>query len=1085
MTKIEKLLASIKQIFEAKDNEESSFKSLLNLLEKRNLYNYFNTDENLIPVVSSNELLDKANLLVALLELVLENPNFNEIKEQERNLLLQELYKSTSFIYEGLISNFSTDTNKNLEQIEILVMYAMLAYLADKQPVSDVVVKKYFDNFSDIDHQLNHIDDVISQLEINVYITIILLLINLKNYNGLLFLNDRIDKCTILLDKAQKIELEKQEIDIQNSLKITAIGNIIYLTKKVKEYLFNGKIEDESSQDVSSLIKVYSYNALHLLNSETIKMKLISHLLQYTYQKVVGNSIWKIAEKSPMIREFIEYNLSENGNFIYSLLPSQRKGISDVLTPKKSIIITMPTSAGKSFLAEMQILFSLHNYRTDKFAPTVCYIVPTNALMEQVKRDLKENFKKFEFNIETVLPFYDIDEIEEEILNRKHIDILISTPEKLESLVRGNHPSISNMRLVIMDEAHNISDAVRGSKFELVLAAIKQKFSNAHFLLLSPFISNAKELGSWLAESENESTIVSVEWAPTNQYIGANILNSRKDEAKIEFYKSSRNMIMTNDIEIKLRTNPRIMREKLECGSIDDTVKLAVLLEDFLTQKGHILVICRGGGVAKKNATLITRYFLTEEKIHDISSNSDVDRVLQLIKLELGEEDDLYFCVKHGICYHHSALSNLVKDGIEELIRKGYMKITFSTTTLAQGMNFPISSVIYSSTTLGGGSDLKEMTSSDFWNIAGRAGRAYKEKEGYIVILYAGSAKKTREKTKNYIKSDLETVVSSLNFFFKGNNQIELDYNFLQDPKNGPILNLIQYINHILNISYDYNLTVTDLTKIRTILNDSYLSHSLDKELGFIEAQRKINSFVTQYVKHTQDVKKEDLKNADKLGISDVSYSKVKSMIGAFIHSCKDNDDINFKVSKVILENKNIDRLAEIISIISRIPEIKVEMKGTGNFDSGNVARLLLGWVHGENVRTIASSIKRENQPLSDVIELCNKYLNSKMKSYMPWGINVYQELSYDLDTDNAKMLPSYIYYGVSDKKSVLVSKMGVPRFAVKSVLSFLESKNVDISVANFDHVKNLIKEIPGHAYKVNGVDSNVVKRFVDSKVED
>ena len=57
---------------------------------------------------------------------------------------------------------------------------------------------------------------------------------------------------------------------------------------------------------------------------------------------------------------------------------------------------------------------------------------------------------------------------------REHIDILISTPEKLEALVRQNHPAIQNTRLVIMDEAHNLGDKSRGSKFELVLSSISK-----------------------------------------------------------------------------------------------------------------------------------------------------------------------------------------------------------------------------------------------------------------------------------------------------------------------------------------------------------------------------------------------------------------------------------------------------------------------------------------------------------------------------------------------------------------------------------------------------------------------------------
>ena len=98
-----------------------------------------------------------------------------------------------------------------------------------------------------------------------------------------------------------------------------------------------------------------------------------------------------------------------------------------------------------------------------------------------------------------------------------------------------------------------------------------------------------------------------------------------------------------------------------------------------------------------------------------------------------------------------------------------------------------------------------------------------------------------------------------------------------------------------------------------------------------------------------------------------------------------------------------------------------------------------MGWVNGDKVKDIAHSIKRDGQSDEEVISLCNRYLNSQMKSYMPWGINIYQAISFDLQSERAQMLPSFIYYGVSSKEAVIVSKLGVPRFAVANVLKRFE----------------------------------------------
>lgn len=1079
MNNLQATMGKIKSIFNISEENMSSLNAMLRDIEITRINDRFNrmNDDS---AFSNIDMLSKTNLLNAMTEIILENPSMNEISNSERKDLLKILCETNSSIYEQLMK---TDKLQSLEKISVVAMYGMLSYLADKQTISNIMIEQFNAEINTSKEKLDELE-IIEKLEFATLYLVVLMLSNIKNYDGLTSLTSSIKGAQEYLEEAQNIELQKEDFNIRNGLKISAYGNIIYLVEILKEYLFTGKVGAEKNQDIYTLIDMYSYNAFYLLENEEIELKLIGHLIKYAFTQVAENSIWNIAEKSPKIRTFIENNLSDGERFLYSLLPSQRDVIADVLTPKKSIIVSMPTSSGKSLLAEMQILFSLHNYGTEKFKPTVCYVVPTNALIEQVKRDLAHDFKIFDFNIETALPYYEVDEIEEEILSRAHIDILVSTPEKLESLVRQNHDSIKNTRLVIMDEAHNIGDKSRGSKFELLLAAIKQNLSEANFMLLSPFISNAEEIAEWLADTKRNSAVLSMEWAPTRQYVGCNLLRKAKQESVLEFYRTARNQIHTDDVEVLLRLDPHDVKETLGSDSINNSVKECVILNDFIEQDGNILVLCAGAGIAKNLTRDVTQFFVGNQKLKDLCDDYEINKAMEVIKLEVGGDSLLYHSLRYGVCYHHSGLSSLVKDTIEGLIRNNKIKIIFATTTLAQGMNFPINTVIFDSVKFRG-SNARDINNAEFWNIAGRAGRAYKDKEGYIIVSSMGSQKSTREITKKYIKCELEDIMSSLNAYFKDSNQIILDYQHLKNPDQAPILNLIQYINHILNISYDYNIDSKDLTKIRSILNESFLYHNLDKQEGYVKAQMKLNSFVAKYVNHVNSKKKADLEKADELGISDISYSKVKSMIGAFILDLKERGDGDYFASKIILESKNVERLSEIITIIARIPELNIAMLGQGNLDSESIARLLIGWVHGERVFDIANHIKRENQPIEIVVEMCNKYLNSQMKSYMPWGMNIYQEISYDVSTENAKLLPSFIYYGVSDKESVILSKVGVPRFAINNVRDALrkKEKNLEINIKNIENIRNMILSIGASEYRINDVSSEIVKAIVNDKV--
>ena len=161
-------------------------------------------------------------------------------------------------------------------------------------------------------------------------------------------------------------------------------------------------------------------------------------------------------------------------------------------------------------------------------------------------------------------------------------------------------------------------------------------------------------------------------------------------------------------------------------------------------------------------------------------------------------------------------------------------------------------------------------------------------------------------------------------------------------------------------------------------------------------------------------------------------------------------------------------------------------MLGQGKLDPENIAKLLMGWVNGDKVRDIAKEIKRPGQSDEDAISLCNRYLNSQMKSYMPWGINIYQAVSFDLQTENAQMLPSYIYYGVSSKEAVIVSKLGVPRFAVDNVLNILKTEysSVDISVANYKEVKAVIEKISSQQLKIENVSGEIIKNIIKNRMK-
>lgn len=1037
--------------------------------------------------LNSNEVTDvklKADAIDTLLTVISNNPRLEqELKNENGNISL--LKNLNNYAYETYRTYFLNNKfSENLEALSTLVLVSFYGLLADKTTLVDLFIQKQLVTFKT---DILKDDYSVDGLEFSTYLLILHLLKRIKNSDEENIVQSLFDHTDQIIKKIQ--ESDPNKLGLTSSFKIGALANLVYLLGCVKQYLFTGITDD----NIQVLIENYTYNAVKLLGARTgsnlLKVSLVS---KNGLKQLCKNSIWEVSSRSPLIKRFFEDALKRKDNFIYSLLPSQRDSVLNILTLKKSIVLNMPTSAGKSLLAELYILFIIQNFTdpfNDKSKPTICYVVPTNALINQVKKKLAKDFVDFKFRIENVLPFNEVDDIEEEILSKDHIDILISTPEKLDFLIRAEHNSIRNLKLLVLDEAHNISDDTRGSKFELLLSTIKQKRPDVSFLLQSPFIKNYKEIAEWLGGGSGDSVTIHLEWSPSKQFVGCNLLNINKTKSWIEYFPTAtRNNIIKENIEIDLGLNPQQIKKDVGEPSINDFVRNIILLEKYLKisgTSGTTLVLMPGPDSSEKLASKVAKYFAEKNILEDISGNVEIEKAIALVKLESGENHPLVQMLKYGIACHHARLSFLVKDEIEKLASQNLIRVLFATTTLAQGMNFPISTVIFETTKFRG-NDSRDIKDDEFWNIAGRAGRAYLDSEGHIIIKYSGSQKKTKAITEKYIRKDFTKVISTLDKFFREiESEVKFDYSLV---KNNPAAqNFLQYINHILKASYKYKFKDIDTTKIRNILNTSLFFKQSEFQEGFMETQEKVRSFSAKYIEHLKKQKKERISQADSLGITDISLGTVTGLVLQLKRDLQEKfGDLRYEehyLATNAIINSRTESLAKIVDIINKIPELKLVMEGRGHFQAEQVAKVIIGWVNGDSIRGIAESIRYDYKSLGDAQGMCQKFINSNLRNFAPWGISIYQNLTNDEKTETAKHLPSYIYYGVNDKESVILSKIGVPRFAVKKVKDLYKKNfpNENISVDRLEQLKQQVKTLNEGDLSIGREKGKIVKEIIDS----
>ena len=198
---------------------------------------------------------------------------------------------------------------------------------------------------------------------------------------------------------------------------------------------------------------------------------------------------------------------------IRELRPAQEKAIKKGLLDGKSLLVCTPTASGKTLIAELAGVKSIMEGKGK-----VIYIVPLKALASEKHKEFRRKYGKL-FKI--AISIGDMDSADEYLLD---YDFIITTSEKLDSLMRHHAPWLKYVRVVIIDEIHLLNDPGRGPTLEIIITLLKEILKNVQIVGLSATIGNPKELAEWLG-----AQLVEDDWRPVKLHKGVYL------EGKIEF----------------------------------------------------------------------------------------------------------------------------------------------------------------------------------------------------------------------------------------------------------------------------------------------------------------------------------------------------------------------------------------------------------------------------------------------------------------------------------------------------------------------------------------------------------------------
>ncbi|MBN1244523.1 DEAD/DEAH box helicase, partial [Candidatus Bathyarchaeota archaeon] len=382
---------------------------------------------------------------------------------------------------------------------------------------------------------------------------------------------------------------------------------------------------------------------------------------------------------------------------IAELYPPQEEAVQAGALEGKNLVLASPTASGKTLTAELCGL----KHVLEKNGKVV-YLSPSRALANEKFDEFKKytsirkaDGKKVSVGISTG----DFDSGDSWL--GKH-DIIVTTNEKADSLLRHRVKWMDDISLVVADEVHLLNDGDRGPTLEVVLARLMQINPDIQVLALSATINNVDEVASWL-----KAAYVITEWRPVSLKEG---------------------VLLHEEIQYKDGD-----ARKIEKKTRDTTINLVL---NTVKTGGQALVFA---STRKNSVSLAKKIAAHTSEVLSKPIKRTLAHESEKI-LSAGERthisESLAGLVECGTAFHHAGLAGAHRRLIEDLFRQGKIKVLTATPTLAFGVNLPARTVVVQ--------DYRRWEAGYGWypiavleykQMAGRAGRPKYDKVGEAVLV--------------------------------------------------------------------------------------------------------------------------------------------------------------------------------------------------------------------------------------------------------------------------------------------------------------------------------------------------------------
>jgi superfamily II RNA helicase len=388
----------------------------------------------------------------------------------------------------------------------------------------------------------------------------------------------------------------------------------------------------------------------------------------------------------------------------------------DALDRGESVLVSAPTGSGKTLVAEYAAARALELGRK------AFYTTPIKALSNQKFVELAQRYGEHRVGLLTG-----------DVSHQPHAPIVVMTTEVLRNMLFARSSILDDLEVVVLDEVHYLQDPYRGSVWEEVLVTTPPE---VRFVSLSATVSNADDFGAWLTSVRGTTRVIVERHRPVTLHHHFAVAQRGRDGLRVlPLLRDGKPNPDGMALDDRRRRDPRHQHRY--------RVPRRTEVVEYLAEAGMLPAITFIFSRAACDDA--TRHCLQDGV--RLTTPEERARIRELVEdsVERLGDDDLRTlgygpwsaALEAGIAPHHAGLVPAFRQAVERCFSEGLLKVVFATETLALGINMPARTVVVERFAKFRGSDTSALTSGEYQQLTGRAGRRGIDTVGHAFVLWS------------------------------------------------------------------------------------------------------------------------------------------------------------------------------------------------------------------------------------------------------------------------------------------------------------------------------------------------------------